>query len=354
MKKFIFLAGVFLLLLAASFLGFQRFLSCPESFQNAHFPFVFEIVPGQTLPQITSRLREQRMIQNEKFFLLYLKLTQQDKKIKRGEYEIKSALNMVELISLLSSGKSREHLITIPEGYNIFEIAKIFEEKKIASQVEFLKMVRDPMLVQNLLSEKQLSLEGYLFPETYAYTKYTDLKTILAQMVAKFKDEFKVVGFPSQFALSRHQIVTLASIIEKETGAAEERPLIASVFLNRLKKGMRLQTDPTVIYGIAYQTGDIPKNISRSDLQTPTTFNTYIINGLPPGPISNPGRLALKAVLNPAPSEYLFFVSKNEGRHFFSESLEKHNQAVREFQMNPKAREGKSWRHLNQSQPDRR
>ena len=146
---------------------------------------------------------------------------------------------------------------------------------------------------------------------------------------------------------TRHQIVTLASIIEKETGAPEERPLISSVFHNRLKKGMRLQTDPTVLYGKAERVGSFAINITTEDLRTPNRYNTYTIYGLPPGPIANPGREALSAVLAPAESTYLYFVSQNNGTHIFSSDYEAHNKAVKHFQLDPKAREGKSWRDLS-------
>jgi UPF0755 protein len=145
---------------------------------------------------------------------------------------------------------------------------------------------------------------------------------------------------------TRHQIVTLASIIEKETGAPEERPLISSVFHNRLLKKMRLQTDPTVIYGKAEKSGKIEINITRADLLTPSRYNTYVIPALPPGPIANPGKEALLAAVNPAASGYLFFVSQNDGTHVFSEDYSAHNRAVQKFQLDRKAREGKSWRDL--------
>ncbi len=207
------------------------------------------------------------------------------------------------------------------------------------------------------MGEKQNSLEGYLFPETYKVTKFDTPKEIITQMVKRFLSVYEelapdIAQFQQRYPQrkwNRHQIVTFASIVEKETGAAQERPMISSVFHNRLNINMKLQTDPTVIYGQALLSGVVSKNITKQDLLTPTSHNTYTIYGLPPTPISNPGRDSLLAALNPANSKYLYFVSQNDGTHRFSESLEAHNSAVKTFQLNPKAREGKSWRDLKKN-----
>jgi UPF0755 protein len=193
-----------------------------------------------------------------------------------------------------------------------------------------------------------ISLEGYLFPDTYQVTKFTNERKLLSAMVRKFESvwvQYEKELAPTKF--TRNQLITLASIVEKETGAPEERPLISSVFYNRMQKGMMLQTDPTVLYGKMNLSNKLEGNISRSDLKTETIYNTYTIKGLPPGPISNPGIEAIKAALHPAQGEYLYFVSMNEGRHRFTKSYKDHLEAVRKFQMDPKAREGKSWRDLN-------
>ena len=170
---------------------------------------------------------------------------------------------------------------------------------------------------------------------------------MVSEFQVAFKDATEGSAKEAQLAgWSPRQILTLASIVEKETGAPEERPLVASVFHNRLRKGMLLQTDPTIIYGKAKETGKIVLNITRADLTRYTPYNTYVIKGLPPGPIANPGKAALQAVVHPAQSDYLYFVSKNDGTHQFSTDLAAHNAAVRKFQLDPKAREGKSWRDL--------
>jgi UPF0755 protein len=174
------------------------------------------------------------------------------------------------------------------------------------------------------------SFEGYLFPETYRIQRNTPprkvIQTLRNQLDSKWSEEWNVRLLDLQ--MTKHQILTLASIIEKESGNAEEQPIVASVFHNRLKRGMRLQSDPTVIYGIPNFNG----NITKADLQTPTPYNTYIISGLPPGPIANPGFTAIKAALYPAETNYLYFVGNGKGKHIFSENLEQHNQAVNVFQ----------------------
>jgi UPF0755 protein len=189
------------------------------------------------------------------------------------------------------------------------------------------------------------SLEGYLFPETYSLTKYTTVKELVQSMVQNFKETYKALGTPDT-GLSRQELVTLASVVEKETGAPEERPMIASVFYNRLKKGMPLQSDPTILYGIIDETGKPTDNITKADLTHFNRYNTYTVKKLPFGPISNPGREALVAVFHPANTEFLYFVSRNNGTHIFSKTYEEHLRAVRTFQIDPAARAGKSWRDL--------
>jgi len=249
---------------------------------------------------------------------------------------------------MLTSGKSLARSITIAEGLNIFDIAAEFEKEKICTQKEFLEIVEDKDFIKSLLGEELPSLEGYLFPETYKYTKYEGPKVIISSMVKRFLIVWneQLAGEIGKLNWSRNQVVTLASIVEKETGAAFERPLISSVFHNRITKKMRLQTDPTVLYGMALRDRKMPINITRADLHTPTPYNTYTIDSLPPAPIANPGKEALLAVLNPATSNFLFFVSQNNGTHVFSETLQQHNKAVQQYQLNAKARENKSWRDL--------
>ena len=197
----------------------------------------------------------------------------------------------------------------------------------------FLAMARDEAFAGKLGFNGK-TLEGYLFPETYHFPKHADIKTIITTMARRFKvnfkPEWKIAAKKNGFTI--HQVITLASIIEKETGAGEERPLISSVFHNRLKKGMRLESDPTVIYGITGYTG----NITRKHLNTRTPYNTYKIKGLPPGPIASPGLKSIEAALFPAKTNFLFFVSRKDGTHQFSTNIRDHNRAVRKYQLRKK------------------
>jgi UPF0755 protein len=276
------------------------------------------------------------------------RLTRLDARVKRGEYQLNRAMTPQEILSVLISGKSIQYPVTFPEGSNIFEMAAMLESKKLFKASEFLKLVKDKDVIRELLGVEVSSLEGYLFPETYNVTKFTPLRELLGNMVQNFKTVYSQLEAqnPKRVNLPRHEMVTLASIVEKETGAPEERPMIASVFYNRLAKGMKLQSDPTIIYGIWVETGKYKQNITREDIERPNRYNSYTVPKLPFGPISNPGREALEAVMKPATSDYLFFVSRNEGTHIFTRTYEDHVKAVKSFQIDPAARAGKSWRDL--------
>lgn len=307
---------------------------------------VFLLEPGISFRQILSQLEEKDLIQNQLFILVFAKLTGWDRKMRHGEYSLNRGMTTYQILETLSSGKSILYPITFPEGVNIYEMATQLEEKGFFKAADFLALVKNPEEVKSLTGESLVSLEGYLFPETYMLTRFTNLKELVASMVKRFNTVYSEVvteagGKPT---MSRHEVVTMASIIEKETGAPEERPLISSIFHNRLKIGMKLQTDPTVMYGILNQTGTYKKNITKQDLLTPTLYNTYTIKALPPGPIGNPGKQALLAAMRPTASKYLYFVSRNDGTHVFSEDYKGHQNAVQAFQLNAKAREGKSWR----------
>jgi len=347
MKRIVLISicAAFALTCAGAWWIWQDFVNRPAGTSNE--ATIYEVAPGLSFRAVAKDLEKKGLIRNAELFVILAKIRGGTSRMKVGEYEIAKNARPSEVLSILVSGKSIEHKITIAEGLSIFEIADLFQEGALCSREEFLKTVRDPEVVQALLGEKQASLEGYLFPETYSYTKFTDYHEILHEMVAKFLEVYKTIEPQSHLqGWDRHKIVTLASIIEKETGAPQERPVISSVFHNRLEKKMMLQTDPTIIYGKAVQSGHIEINITRADLSRPTAYNTYTFRGLPPGPIANPGREALLAAVQPAQSAYLYFVSHNDGTHQFSEDYKAHQKAVQKFQLDPKAREGKSWRDL--------
>ena len=275
------------------------------------------------------------------------RVTSQFQKLKAGEYFIHSQQTPLEIFRILRSGISLSRSFTVPEGWNIYEIANLTEAKEFGSKKLFLELVRDPDLIAKtgLPLPYPDTLEGYLFPDTYQFSKNQSLEQIILTMVRRFLEVWQPIWNvrAAELGFSMNEVVTLASVVEKETGDAFERPLISGVFHNRLKKRMRLQSDPTTIYGI-WQRYD--GNLHKSDLLEQTPYNTYAIRALPVGPISNPGKEALRAALYPEQTQDLYFVSKNDGTHVFSATLQQHNAAVRFFQMNPKAREGKSWRDL--------
>lgn len=324
-----------------------NFMYSPASSQSQEI--IYDLTLGKSFNTVASELEREGLIKNAEFFSLYAKVSGERSKIKVGEYALNTNMTPVEVMEVITSGKSIARAFTISEGLSIFEIAQLYEKQGYGTYDDFMSAVRDQALIRTLLGETQESLEGYLFPETYMITKFMSAKDLVTAMVKRFLMVYSQVPPQSKITgLNRHQIVTLASIIEKETGAPHERGLISSVFHNRMRKRMRLQTDPTVIYGKAVDiTGRIVISITRQDLRTPTRYNTYVIPGLPPGPIANPGREALLAAVNPEASPYLFFVSQNDGTHIFTESYSDHSNAVKKFQLDPKAREGKSWRDLN-------
>lgn len=337
--------------LALAFFGFQ-FLKTGMSSDATEV--LFDVNPGQSMPTVAQNLENAKLIKSAKLFQWYSRYRGMSPKLKRGEYALNAAMTPDEILAVVTSGKSVARNFTVPEGLNMWDIADLLEKNNYGTKQEALALFRDKEFIQSLLGERLDSLEGYLFPETYKVTKFDSQKDIITQMVRRFLTVYSEIqpeiltfkqAFP-QRKWNRNQLVTFASIVEKETGAKEERPLVASVFHNRLEKNMRLQTDPTVLYGVALARGQMPKNITRNDLLTPTKHNTYTNYGLPPTPISNPGKEALLAALKPLTSKYLYFVSHNDGTHQFSENLDAHNAAVKTFQIDPKARSGKSWRDL--------
>jgi UPF0755 protein len=228
----------------------------------------------------------------------------------------------------LTRGAIITHPVTIPEGFTKEQIAELLAGKDLANKHEFLSLTDDPEVLKKY-GVKGTGLEGYLYPDTYQFGRGLSAKSIIDVMIKRFREVTGPLKVRvSETGMTIKEVIILASIVEKETGRPEERSLIASVFLNRLKRRMRLESDPTVIYGIKNFNG----NLTRKDLSKPTPYNTYVIRGLPPGPIANPGLEAIKAVLYPVQADYLYFVSKNDGSHYFSKTLSEHNKAVKRYQ----------------------
>lgn len=347
MKGFLLLTALISLSLGSAI--FWAYNKAHSPIGNSNKEIIFDLTRGMTVQQVINELERQDLIGDPLFLSYYSKFKKLGSQLKTGTYKISSQLSPLELFTLLSSGRSLGRMITFPEGYNIFEIAEIFEKESLMSQSDFFNFVKNPSEIKNLLNQELPSLEGYLFPSSYEITKETKGPQLISTMVKKFLQEYnKLSNEIETLNWDQNKVVTLASIIEKETGAPWERPLISSVFHNRLKKGMLLQTDPTVLYARALLNNKYVINITRKDLEREHPYNTYKIKGLPPGPIANPGFEALKAVFYPDQnSEYLFFVSQNDGTHIFSKTYEEHKKAVEVYQKNPASRKGRSWRELN-------
>ena len=289
---------------------------------------VVTIPKGTGVRDIGALLAAHGVLDNDIRYLALVSVSGLKSRLKAGEYSIPLGMTPPEVLDLLASGRTLRHHVTIPEGLTAAQIAAIFAQGGWVKQDRFLALVADGAFIRQLGIEAQ-SLEGYLFPETYTLVRNeADEAAVIRMMVARFQQVWPTLGAAEFRTLNRHQLLTLASIVEKETGAAAERPLIARVFYNRLAKKMRLQSDPTVSYGIA----DFNGTLTKADLKRETPYNTYVIPGLPPGPICNPGRAALEAVLHPDESDALYFVSKNDGTHVFSTDLAEHNRAVQQYQ----------------------
>ena len=291
----------------------------------------FEVQPGMTLKQVTLELFNQRLILSPSAFQAIAYIQDKEKQIMVGEFSLSPSMLPTEIILRLTSGETILYSLTIPEGYRITEIASLLETQGLASSEVFILQTQDKNLIKSMDIPTD-SLEGYLFPETYYLSKLTPEKKIVQKMVNTFKEKVlksQLLKSTKESPLSLHEIITLASLIEKETGLDSERKLISSVFHNRLRKNMRLQTDPTVIYAIEKFDG----NIRKRDLKIDSPYNTYRYKGLPPGPISSPGIKSIEAAIFPIKSNHLYFVSRQDGSHHFSSTLVEHNQAVKKYQL---------------------
>ena len=307
----------------------QRSLSPVVTEEGGARTVVFEIEPGDSLWRVAATLEKKGVIRNAKVARWFAESENVASSLKVGEYELATSQSTPEILDMLVRGRVRTHAVAIPEGLRATEIADRLRDAGFGDREAFLEIVFDPASPERFGVEGP-SLEGYLFPDTYRFARGISEPRIIQAMVDEFHSVYQeLVPLPSDSKLSMREHVTLASIVEKETGVAEERPLIAAVFLNRMKRKMRLETDPTVIYGIENFDG----NIKRSHLEDGNNpYNTYKIPGLPPGPIASPGRDALRAVLEPADSPFLFFVSRNDGTHVFSKTYAEHEAAVDRYQ----------------------
>lgn len=292
---------------------------------------VIVIPKGLSSWRIASFLQEKGLIRQAFTFYLLALFKEKQGQLAAGEYLLSPGMTPEEILEILSRGKVILHPVTLPEGITAREVGRLLAGQGLAKSERVMALVRDPRFMASLGIEAD-RLEGYLFPETYYFPRGMKEEEILRTMVKTFTRRFSpaYIERARQLGLSRHQVVTLASLIEKEAQEPSERPLISAVYHNRLKRSMRLQCDPTVIYALGEKfTG----NLTRADLAVDSPYNTYLRPGLPPGPIGNPGEASWIAALFPAQTELLYFVSENNGRHYFSTTLEEHTRAVLSYQL---------------------
>lgn len=293
---------------------------------------IIVIPDGSTFQFVAALLERERLIKSRSAFVLLGKSQAVDRKVHAGEYELSPAMTPAEILSKLLSGQVVLHPFTIPEGLTLTQIADLISQQGVADRTEFIRLAKDRAFIASLGIQAE-TLEGYLYPNTYKFPRTVKAREVLVAMIEQLR---QVVG-PDLLArmqelkMTMHEVLTLASVIEKETGSGGERPEISAVFHNRLKKHIPLQSDPTVIYGLPAFDG----NLHKKDLSYPSPYNTYRVRGLPPGPIANPGIQAIRATLYPSDSHSLYFVSRNDGTHQFSATLVEHNQAVEKYQKRP-------------------
>ena len=277
----------------------------------------FEIDKNQSLTSISGKLKKNGVIRSKILFLSYIKLKGYEKKIRFGEYLLPSRINLENLLDLFSSGKQINYSITIPEGWSSWKIVKFLNSNKyLSGEVE------------------SLPVEGSLSPDTYFVAKGENRNKVLGRMQLRQEEVLRKIWNDRDRDLpliSPRDLLILASIIEKETGISAERRVIASVLINRIAKGMRLQVDPTVIYGLTKGKGILGRPLISADLKTASDYNTYLLSGLPKGPICNPGKDSILAASKPEKTNFLYFVADGEGGHFFSENLSEHNKNVKRW-----------------------
>jgi UPF0755 protein len=318
--------GLLSLIMIVIIVGFGLYFIKPA--QNGGLDQVITIPEGMSLKEVAGSLESKGIITNKTVFILWTRLMGNSRQIKAGEYRLSSDMEPIRIMEILTRGIIITYPVIIPEGFSIEQIGDILAANDLVDKTRFISLAHEPDILQKY-GISGPSLEGYLYPDTYQFGRGLSPALIIDVMVKRFWEIMEPYRKRIEaLGMTVEKVVTLASIVEKETGRAEEMPVIAGVFLNRLRKGMRLDSDPTVIYGM----NDFAGNLTRKDLLESTPYNTYVIRGLPPGPIANPGLASIKAVLYPAETDYLYFVSKNDGTHYFSRTIEEHNRAVRIYQ----------------------
>lgn len=283
--------------------------------------------PGTGIRKLANDLKAGKVIRSSWHFVLMARLRGEAHRLKAGEYRFSDAMTPDRILGKIAAGEVDYRKFTLPEGYSMYQAAELLEQKGYFKKAVFLEKCRDKAVLVRL-GINETTAEGYLYPATYNLSRNGNEEQLLEQMVGQFTKSYAAIqSGEGTRRLTRHEIITLASILEKEAVTSEEKPLISSVFHNRLRIGMPLQSDPTAVYGVRAFSG----KVSKADIQRPSPYNTYLNRGLPPGPIGNPGRDAMQAATNPAKTEFFYFVARQNGTHQFSRNLAEHNLAVRRY-----------------------
>lgn len=289
---------------------------------------LIKIPAGSSTQQIAEILHKNQLIKNDLVFTLYSRVTGNHTKLQAGDYLLRDSLSLPEIVEKLSKGEVQTVTFTIPEGYTVEQIAEVLASKGLVEKSEFLQLAAEGNFIYPFLShhkDVKYPLEGYLFPDTYRVSINSSAMDIINMMLQRFQQVYdeKARLKAQEMGLTPQEVITIASLIEKEAKTDKDRYLISGVIYNRLERGMKLQIDATVQYCL-----EQPKpRLTYKDLEVNSPYNTYLISGLPPGPIASPGKAAIEAALNPKRTNYLFYVAKSDGSHFFSETLEEHNAA---------------------------
>ena len=329
MRRFFLIFCVTFLLVAAGLIAAGWWLlTTPVAPPQA---VTLQVTPGSSLSRVAHNLEQQGVISHSLLLRVLARWHEQEQQIQAGQYSFVASATPAEILERLVRGDVDKVTLTIPEGFTQRQIIERIAEAGYGDASTLRQLVQDPDFISSLAIEAA-HLEGYLFPETYRFVPGISERALLRIMVEQFhlRVSSDLHEAAEKRGLSLHQHVTLASLIEKETGLVEEMPLISSVFHNRLKANMRLQTDPTAVYDLE----DFSGTVTRAHLANPSPYNTYIIHGLPPGPIASPGLAALTAAVFPATTDYYYFVSKRDGSHHFSRTLREHNNAIQKYLRN--------------------
>ncbi len=330
-----FILFLILFIIVSTLVFYKLFeVSIKTSYKGFKGEKIIKIKKGMSVKKIAALLKKEKIIRSKEKFILAYRIHFKNKTLKSGEFLFDKPISIYDALNTLTKKYGILKKITIKEGYDIFDIAELFEEKGICSKKIFFSKVNTLSYLIKDIDPYARTLEGYLFPETYKYASGIDCDELIRKFVSTFKKVFyKLWNLkPESHKLTKKETIIMASLIEKETSKDFERPIIASVFYNRLKRGMLLQCDPTIIYSLKLE-GKWEGRIRTKNIKFNHPYNTYVFKGLPPGPICNPGKASIRAAISPAKTKYLYFVSKNDGTHYFSRSLKEHNRAVYIYQI---------------------